>query len=466
MIMDTFDVYDIRKVPLTDIVRQKNYLDLVPRPTPEEYNRLKESIKRDGLEPTKPFVANETSMVLLDGYTRIQIAEELGLEWGYVTFRDFEDHLEEKLFIINHALERRHLNKPQKAELVLKGLEFEKDRAKARQRQAGEQIGKLNLKQVEKDQENEGDNSHHQLPPNSGEAGHPGEAIKILARMEGIGHDTLYRTQKITQAAKTDPEIAEAWDKAKQGQGSVNSVYQQVKAKVNQNGNGEAKKRPKVVFAKIKSWKEEREEHRKRLEAKEQRYLVPREELVETLREAARLKQMPMDAVEALMESDPQFIQVWKHMRMGVVTLTVGWCVINWKIHVWFRARQGMEPSQEYRRMIALEMKKSYLVLLMRVAMNLREIPSVSDVAIEFVTGIDRKLFPYMEAWSDRLDLLAEHIRLRPRFKPEVLEKAMQLWKQGKKDAYRNLLTMTAMGDFRKKLDKEMELERQSFGRS
>jgi hypothetical protein len=47
-----------------------------------------------------------------------------------------------------------------------------------------------------------------------------------------------------------------------------------------------------------------------------------------------------------------------------------------------------------------------------------------------------------------------------------VVEKAHKLLSEGKKDACRNFVTMSAMGDFRKKLDKEMELERQSFGRS
>ena len=461
--MENFKINDndIRPFPITDLKIQKNYLDLMPRPSEEDYNRLKDRIKRQGINSALPIVVNE-DMVVLDGHTRLQIAKEFGLEWVYGTVLDLEDHLAEKEFIIYANLDRRQLTTYQIAQKGKELLEIEQERARGRQRLAGDR----NLKQNKNNLENAGDSNTSPVVVNSQQPGEdePGRALEKVANKIGIGSQTLYRIQKINQAAETDPKIAAAHEKGLRGEATVNQVYQQVKEKENQTG--EPKQRPKVVFAKIKTWKEEREEYRKKREERGLKYQVPREELVETFREAAKLKQMPMDAVEALMESDPEFLQVWKKMRLGMVTLTVGWCVIYWKIHVWFRSRQGLEPSQEFHRRIVLDMKKSYLVLLMKVAMQLRQNFNVSDVAVEFVTGIDRKLFPYIEAWEDRLDLLAENIQIRPRFRPEVVEKAHKLLSEGKKDECRNFVTMSAMGDFRKKLDKEMELERQSFGRS
>lgn len=192
---------------------------------------------------------------------------------------------------------------------------------------------------------------------------------------------------------------------------------------------------------------------------------VPREELVETLREAARSKNMPMEAVEALMDTDPQFLQVWKHIRLGLVTLTVGWCVIYWKINVWLRAQQGLEPDRNLNRMIFQEMKKSFLVFLMQFALRMLKIDKVPEVMVECITGIDRKLFPYMVAWEDRLDLLAGRLQIASRLRPDVVWKARILWEKGKKDDFRNLITLSIMGDHQKKLMKEEELERQRFGR-
>jgi hypothetical protein len=196
----------------------------VPRPTSEEYNRLKERIKHDGLEPTKPLVVNETSMVLIDGYTRLQIAEELGLEWVYVTFREFEEHLEEK-----------------------------------------------------------------------------------------------------------------------------------------------------------------------------------------------RL-----------------------------------------------RARQGLEPDREFGRMIYQEMKKSACIYMMQFALKLLKYSGWPDTACSLLSGVDRKLFPLMRAYEDRLDLLVDKIRLRPSYLPEIMEKARKLREKGKEDEARSVVTLGVITYLRNKWEKEDELERQS----
>lgn len=444
-----------RKIPITDLVRRKNYLDLVPRPTPEEYQQLKDDIAQNGLDPTYPVVVNEDSMVLVDGYTRVQIAEELGIQEVSVIFREFRDHLEEKLFVLKSTLKRRHLIMAQKAALYVQVLAVEEEMARARQRQAGDR----NLKQNAKSQKLSGDSKISPVDLNSGQPEKKGRAAKIVAANATIGHDTLSKAKKIIVTAQTDPEIADAWDKAQQGQGSVNSVYQQVKEKEEQT-------KPKVVFTKVKSWNEQKEDHLKRLEAENQALQTPREELEKTFREAARLKMLPMNAVEALMEQDPQFLQVWNHMRIGLVTLTVGWSVIYWKLHVWLRAQKGMEPDSEYRRIIYQEGKKSYLIHLFQLTMHLLKVVKVPELLVSLITGVDEKLFPYILSWPDRLDLLAGQVRLRSRIRPEIAEKARQLMQKGKEEESRQLITMSLIGDFRKKLENEGVLDRQRYGRN
>ena len=167
--MEDFIKHEIRQAPRTELQRQKNYQELLPRPSDEEHQLLKEGIARDGLHPGHPILVND-DQVVLDGYTRLQIAEELGLEWVWVATLEFEDHYAEKLFIIESNLVRRHLSAGQRAAIALKFIEIEKEKARERQRRAGELIGKNNLKQYEKSQELSGLSNGSQLPPNSGEA--------------------------------------------------------------------------------------------------------------------------------------------------------------------------------------------------------------------------------------------------------------------------------------------------------
>jgi hypothetical protein len=44
-------------------------------------------------------VAND-DLLVLDSHTRLQIAKDLGLECGYVTTKDMEDHYAEKRILL------------------------------------------------------------------------------------------------------------------------------------------------------------------------------------------------------------------------------------------------------------------------------------------------------------------------------------------------------------------------------
>lgn len=93
---------------------KKEYFDLVPRPTKEDYNSLKNSIKEDGLH--LPIIINQNG-IILDGYTRYQICQNLGMEPIH-EIKIFHDPYEEKKFVVITNLSRRHLNLFQKAEIL------------------------------------------------------------------------------------------------------------------------------------------------------------------------------------------------------------------------------------------------------------------------------------------------------------------------------------------------------------
>lgn len=232
--MENFDKKEIRMAPRTELKRQQNYMDLLPRPIKEEYQLLKESIEREGI---KEALKINDDGVVLDGYTRLEIADELDIEWVPVQTLEFEDHFEEKLFIITTNLVRRHLDTGQRAAVALRFLDIEKEKAKERQRQAGELIGKDNLK---KGQQLPKVSDDSQLRQDIVQAGSQGRAMDVLARKFDTNRESLRQAQKIREAAQTDPEVAEGWDKVQKGEATVNQVYQQVQAKA-----GTAKKKEK-----------------------------------------------------------------------------------------------------------------------------------------------------------------------------------------------------------------------------
>ena len=89
-----------------------------------EYQVLKNSISNKGLH--LPIIVNQDN-VILDGHNRLKICEELGIEPKFEV-KEFQDPLQEKEFVIEINLKRRHLNTFQIAELNTKCRRFIKKR--------------------------------------------------------------------------------------------------------------------------------------------------------------------------------------------------------------------------------------------------------------------------------------------------------------------------------------------------
>src|SRR3972149_2887813 len=93
---------------------KEEYLVLVPRPTKEERMALKEDIMLHGQHD--PIVINRDGFIL-DGHTRYEICQELGIECKY-RIQEFATKDEEKRYVINCNVNRRQLNAFQRVELV------------------------------------------------------------------------------------------------------------------------------------------------------------------------------------------------------------------------------------------------------------------------------------------------------------------------------------------------------------
>lgn len=100
----------------SDLQINPEYASMVPELSPEEYESLKQSIMKDGLYV--PIIVNQNG-IILDGHHRYKACQELGIEPKTIV-KEFEDKLDEQLFVVDCNLIRRQLNNFQRTELALK----------------------------------------------------------------------------------------------------------------------------------------------------------------------------------------------------------------------------------------------------------------------------------------------------------------------------------------------------------
>jgi ParB-like chromosome segregation protein Spo0J len=155
------------------------YYNLVYPLSNLEYDLLKKSIKEDGLH--YPIVINSKGEIL-DGHHRYQICKELKITLIKYKIKNFGDPTEEKKFVIDINLNRRHLNDFQKAELAYKLEDIHKELARLRQ------LSKLN---DVKDKISLGSNDHN--------GQEKGRVVEVVSKKQGLSPKTYQRAKTIIE---------------------------------------------------------------------------------------------------------------------------------------------------------------------------------------------------------------------------------------------------------------------------
>jgi site-specific DNA-methyltransferase (adenine-specific) len=197
---------DYTTLRLKEILARADYKALVPRPTEDEYRLLKEDVHAHGVHT--PVVVNPDH-VLLDGYTRHQVAEELELAELPVKVDPTRDPLSEREYVIRANLNRRHLTGTQKDKLGLALLAIERERA-AERRRAG-------LKRGDK----------APVPPNLGERDR-GEAVEKAGKAVGRSPESIRKAERIEKAILEHPDwtdLKNQWNQAELGNDSTDATY-------------------------------------------------------------------------------------------------------------------------------------------------------------------------------------------------------------------------------------------------
>ena len=160
-----------------------DYAKLINPLSKLEYEVLKNSISNKGLH--LPIIINQDN-VILDGHNRLKICQGLGIEPKFEV-KEFKDPLQEKEFVIEINLKRRHLNNFQIAELEYKMEEIYKERAKQR--------SFSNLKNF-KENASTAPNDAVELNIENEETG---KVSEIIAKKNGLSTRTYERAKKIIE---------------------------------------------------------------------------------------------------------------------------------------------------------------------------------------------------------------------------------------------------------------------------
>jgi ParB-like chromosome segregation protein Spo0J len=183
-------------MPLKPQIRiNPEHASLVPELSPEEFESLKQSIKRaNGLYV--PIIVNQDG-IILDGHHRYKACQELGIE-PKTTVREFSDKLEEQLFVIECNLIRRQLNNFQRTELALKSKPI--------------------LEAIVKGNESLGGKGDRNLTP-------LGRINDKIGERAGVSRDTVRKVEKILENKRISDKIKED---LRSGQLSINEAYEMV----------------------------------------------------------------------------------------------------------------------------------------------------------------------------------------------------------------------------------------------
>lgn len=119
-----------------------HFFDLVPRPTKHEFQILNESIMKNGQR--EPIVISKNHFIL-DGYTRFEICQNLGIDPIYRVMK-FDTYEEEEAYVVEANMERRNVNNFQKLEIY--HSYYEKLKKKAQTERVRDENGRVTGQKV------------------------------------------------------------------------------------------------------------------------------------------------------------------------------------------------------------------------------------------------------------------------------------------------------------------------------
>lgn len=199
---------------------KKEFKDLIPLLTSEEYEQLEQSILNEGVRE-KILVWNN---FIVDGHNRFEIATKHNINYE-TQIMQFDNENDVKIWMINNQFGRRNLSNYQKSVLALQL----------------EEVFRVKAKENLKTNTNNANNMPCQISDKP--LIKKVDTKKEIAKVANVSHDTIAKVKKIQQ--KASPEVKE---KLSIGEISINQAFKDIKKEEKQE-----EKEKKIQFFKDKS---------------------------------------------------------------------------------------------------------------------------------------------------------------------------------------------------------------------
>lgn len=197
----------------------KEFKELIPALTKEEYEQLEANILAEGVRDSL-LVWNG---ILIDGHNRYEIATKHGIDFD-VQEKEFADRAEAERWIILNQFGRRNLSAYDRSVLALKLKPIIEAKAKKNlvtHTKEGYQGLQISAKADNKEKQGcqKSDKADVILAPKKSI-----DTKKEIAKAAGVSHDTIAKVEKIQK--KATPEVKQA---VKKGEMSINQAYNAIK---------------------------------------------------------------------------------------------------------------------------------------------------------------------------------------------------------------------------------------------
>lgn len=200
----------MNEIKISELKTNETISNLIPEMTEKEYLDLKTSIDEEGIRHAIDINADNT---ILDGRHRVRACKSLGIESIKYNRHDLNES-EAIKFVRDTAIERRHLTKEQRLNIVLNSEELVSDiqtRAKVNQ-----------IKSIENANKNNPNHKGNGLVPREPNPSKPTNTNVELGKIAGVGKSTVARAKKVKR------ENPEAYEKVIKGESTFNAEYEKL----------------------------------------------------------------------------------------------------------------------------------------------------------------------------------------------------------------------------------------------
>ncbi len=184
-----------------EFIERQHFQEVLPSLTEAEYSQLKKNIEKDG-KITNPIVLREHDHAVIDGYHRIKIAKELGLDVPVSTIDIGDKEERAHLWILKHARGQRNLDGVELENII--GMEYQLEKSTRRER------NEQNLKKGDK--EPIGPTSENEMSGDADEPTAGNNADVEVAQRHNVARNRVHSASNALIAQKFMlPEDVEAY---------------------------------------------------------------------------------------------------------------------------------------------------------------------------------------------------------------------------------------------------------------